>query len=143
MKISQQGIKLIAKYESCQLKAYKCPAGVWTIGYGHTKDVKQGDQLPSEQAAMDLLLNDMVKYEGYVNQCVKDGKISFALTQNQFDALTSFVYNCGPGNLQTLVKGRSADQVAEKMLLYNKGGGKVLEGLRRRRQEEHDLFLKK
>lgn len=143
MKISNKGIKLIAKYESCRLKAYKCPAGVWTIGYGHTEGVKQGDTLPSKKAAMDLLLKDLEKYEKQVNKCVKEGKISFALTQNQFDALTSFVYNCGPGCLQSLVTGRSVKEVAEKLLLYNKAGGRTLEGLTRRRKEEYALFKKK
>lgn len=61
--------------------------------------------------------------------------------QEQFDALTSFCYNCGKGNLEKLVCGRSADVVADKLLVYNKGGGKVLPGLVRRRQEERALFL--
>lgn len=141
MEISDRGVELVARYEGCRLEAYKCPAGVWTIGYGHTAGVNEGDRLPSEEAAKKLLKEDLKKYSGYVNACVKDGLITFPLNQNQFDALTSFCYNCGKGNLQKLVTGRDAATVAEKMLLYNKGGGKVLPGLVRRREEEHNLFL--
>lgn len=141
MSISDRGVELIAKYEGCRLSAYKCPAGVWTIGYGHTAGVKPGDTLQNEQAAKALLKEDLKKYGGYVNDCIKKGGIAFPLNQNQFDALTSFAYNCGKGNLQKLVSGRDAATVAEKLLLYNKGGGKVLAGLVRRREEERALFL--
>ena len=141
MTISDRGVELIAKYEGCRLEAYKCPAGVWTIGYGHTAGVKEGDRLPSQEAAKELLKKDVEKYGGYVNNCVKNGQITFPLNQNQFDALTSFCYNCGNGNLQKLVSGRDAATIAEKILLYNKGGGKVLAGLQRRREEERALFL--
>ncbi|MBO5281965.1 MAG: N-acetylmuramoyl-L-alanine amidase [Lachnospiraceae bacterium] len=141
MAISDRGVELIAGYEGCKLEAYLCPAGVWTIGYGHTAGVKQGDRLPSQEAARALLKEDLKKYGDYVNACVRKGLISFPLTQNQFDALTSFCYNCGNGNLQKLVSGRDAATVAEKLLLYNKGGGKVLTGLVRRREEERALFL--
>lgn len=141
MSISDKGVDLIARYEGCRLAAYQCAAGVWTIGYGHTEGVKQGDTLPSEEAAKALLKEDLKKYGGYVNASVRKGTINFPLNQNQFDALTSFCYNCGNGNLQKLVLGRDAATIAEKMLLYNKGGGKVLSGLVRRRQEERELFL--
>ena len=139
--ISDQGVELIARFEGCRLEAYKCPAGVWTIGYGHTAGVKEGDTLPSQDAAKALLKEDVKKYGNYVNDYVRRGIISFTLNQQQFDALTSFCYNCGNGNLQRLVSGRDAATVAEKMLLYNKGGGKVLPGLVRRREEERNLFL--
>ena len=141
MSISEKGVELVAKYEGCRLAAYKCPAGVWTIGYGHTMGVKQGDTLPSNQAAKALLKEDLKKYGDYVNNCRKKGLITFPLNQNQFDALTSFTYNCGNGSLQKLVSGRDAATIAEKLLLYNKGGGKVLAGLTKRRQEERELFL--
>lgn len=141
MEISAAGVELVAKYEGCRLTAYKCPAGVWTIGYGHTEGVKEGDTLASTEAAKELLGKDLKKYAGYVNNCVQKGLIKFPLTQNQFDALTSFTYNCGNGNLQKLVSGRDAATVAEKLPLYNKGGGKVLPGLVRRREEEQALFL--
>lgn len=141
MHVSDRGVALVAKYEGCRLEAYKCPAGVWTIGYGHTAGVKEGDRLASEDAAKALLKEDLGKYGGYVNACVKKGLIGFSLTQNMFDALTSFCYNCGNGNLQKLVVDRDAQTVADKLLLYNKGGGKVLPGLARRREEERALFL--
>lgn len=141
MKISDRGVELVAKYEGCRLEAYKCPAGVWTIGYGHTAGVKQGDKLVSMEAAKSMLKQDLEKYGNYVNSCVKNGMITFPLNQNQFDALTSFCYNCGEGNLQNLVTGRNAATIAEKMLLYNKGGRRVLPGLVRRRTEERALFL--
>lgn len=141
MGVSDRGVELIAKYEGCRLEAYKCPAGVWTIGYGHTEGVQPGQTLPSKEAAKALLKQDLKKYGGYVNNCVKKGLIKFPLTQNKFDALTSFCYNCGNGSLQKLVSGRDAATVADKLLLYNKGGGKVLPGLTKRREEERALFL--
>lgn len=141
MTISDKGIDMIAKYEGCRLEAYKCPAGVWTIGYGHTAGVVQGQKLPSEEAAKALLKEDVKKYGEYVNVCVKKGLITFHLNQNRFDALTSFCYNCGNGNLQKLVGYRDAQTVADKLLEYNQAGGKVLAGLVRRREEERALFL--
>lgn len=140
-KISNKGIQMIAQFEGCRLEAYKCPAGVWTIGYGHTKNVKSGDRLSSEAEAKQLLKKDLEVYEGYVNECVENGKIGFSLNQNQFDALTSFVYNCGKSNLQQLVTDRNAATIAQKILLYNKGGGQVLNGLVKRREAEQKLFL--
>lgn len=139
--VSDRGVELIAKYEGCRLQAYRCPAGVWTIGYGHTAGVVEGQTLLSKEAARELLKEDLKKYGGYVNDCVKKGLIQFPLNQNQFDALTSFCYNCGNGNLRKLVTGKTADEVADKLLLYNKGGGKVLAGLTKRREEERALFL--
>lgn len=141
MSVSDQGVELVAKFEGCRLEAYKCPAGVWTIGYGHTAGVKPGDRLTSGEEAKRLLKEDLKKYGDYVNDCVKKGLITFPLNQNQFDALTSFCYNCGNGSLQKLVTGRDAGTVAEKLPSYNKGGGKVLPGLTRRREEERRIFL--
>lgn len=141
MAVSERGVELVAKYEGWRLQAYKCPAGVWTIGYGHTAGVKPGDTLPSQEYAKKLLKEDLAKYAASVNNCVKKGLIAFPLTQNQFDALTSFCYNCGAGSLQKLVTGRSAAEVADKLPAYNKGGGKVLAGLVKRREEERALFL--
>lgn len=141
MKISAKGVELIAKFEGCRLAAYKCPAGVWTIGYGHTAGVKEGDTLGSNEEAKSLLKQDLEQYAGYVNKCIKNGVIKFSPSQNQFDALTSFTYNCGNGNLQKLVSGRDVSTIGEKILQYNKGGGKVLEGLVKRREAERSLFL--
>lgn len=141
MAVSERCVELVAKYEGCRLNAYKCPAGVWTIGYGHTAGVKPGDTLPSQERAKALLKEDLAKYAASVNYCVKKGMIRFSLNQNQFDALTSFCYNCGAGNLQKLVQGRNAAEVAAHLPAYNKGGGRVLPGLVKRREEEKALFL--
>ena len=139
MKTSTAGINLIKQFEGCRLTAYK-PVSTekyWTIGYGHYgQDVTPGMTITQNQAEI-MLGIDLVKYELSVAH-----NAIFPLTQNQFDALVSFAYNCGVGNLQKLLKGRSAPQVAEAMLRYNKGSGKVLPGLVKRRQAEHDLFCK-
>ncbi len=141
MKISEKGIELIIQYEGCRLTAYKCPAGVWTIGYGHTKGVKEGDCLSSEKEARQLLMKDLEQYCQSVRDCISTRKLIFVPNQNQFDALVSFCYNCGAGNLQKLVSGKTPLQIAQEMLAYNKGGGVILRGLVERRQKEHDLFL--
>lgn len=142
-KVSKNCVALVAKFEGCQLKAYQCPAGVWTIGYGHTEGVKPGDILSSEEEARTILLKDLDRYAAYVNRLIADKSIRFPVNQNMFDALTSFVYNCGPGNLRTLVNQRDAQTVANKILLYDKCNGKVLIGLSRRRKAEQKLFLSK
>lgn len=138
MKISKEGINLIKKYEGLRLKAYK-PVQTeqyWTIGYGHYgADVKQG-MVISQAYAEKLLKDDIIKFENAVNSLKRNW------TQNQFDALTSFAYNCGAGNLKKLVQNRNTQQIADAILLYNKGGGKVLAGLVKRRKEERELFLK-
>lgn len=142
MHISSIGLNLIMEFEGCYLDAYRCPAGVWTIGYGHIENVHEGDHITKQQA-INMLNDDMKRYESYVNNYIKTGVISFVLNQNMFDALTSFCYNCGNGNLKHLVSGRNARQVADAMLLYNKANGKELAGLTRRRKAERELFLKK
>ena len=139
MNTSQNGIDLIKHFEGCELKAYKCPAGVWTIGYGHIKGVQEGDVI-TEQQANEMLVEELHEYENYVNTLV-----NVPLNQNQYDALVSWVYNLGSSNLQasTLLKVLNAgdyDNVPEQIMRWNKAGGKVLEGLTRRRQAETDLF---
>lgn len=134
MKASSKGINLIKSFEGCHLTAYKCPAGVWTIGYGHTAGVKEGMTITQAQADA-YLASDLEKYEKYV------AATGLELNQNQFDALVSFTYNCGAGNLKTLIQNRTLSQIADAILLYNKSNGKVLSGLVRRRQAEHDLFI--
>ena len=141
MKTSDKGIDLIKKYEGCYLKAYKCPAGVWTIGYGHTNGVKSGMVITKDQAVT-YLKNDLITYERAVNSYVK-----VPLTQNQFDALVSFSFNCGTAALKhsTLLKKLNSgyyDGAANEFTKWNKSNGKVLNGLVRRRQEEKELFLK-
>ena len=137
MKISSKGVSLIKSFEGCRLKAYKCPAGVWTIGYGHTAGVKSGDTI-TQETADDYLRNDLAKYEKAVMNY--DGIYHF--NQNQFDALVSFTYNCGVGNLKNLTQSgkRTLAQISTKLPLYNKAGGVVLRGLQRRRAAEKELF---
>jgi len=134
MKTSSKGIVLIKSFEGCHLTSYQCPSGVWTIGYGHTAGVSKGMTITQAQADA-YLASDLAKYENYVNA------LKLPLNQNQFDALVSFTYNCGNGNLKKLVKNRRLTQIAEAILLYNKSNGKVLAGLVRRRQAERELFL--
>lgn len=134
MKTSRKGIELIKKFEGCRLTAYKCPGGVWTIGYGHTKGVTMGMTITQEEAD-NLLAQDLKEFETYVK------KLKLKLNQHQFDALVSFTYNCGPGSLKTLVLNRNLEEIADALLLYNRSGGVVLNGLVKRREAERELFL--
>lgn len=142
-KISQAGLKLIKNFEGCRLIAYKpVPTEVyWTIGWGHHgADVKQGMVITQAQADA-MLVKDLAKYEAYVNDRAYV-PITDKLNQNQFDALVSFCYNCGPSNLKKLCTGRTIEQIAQYITAYNKAGGKVLAGLVRRREAELALFNK-
>ena len=130
---------MIKHFESCKLTAYQDSVGVWTIGWGHTAGVKKGDNWTQDEAD-DILLNDLEKFEGYVNQYVK-----VPLAQNQFDALVSWTFNLGPGNLKsstmlTKLNEKSYDEVPSQMKRWNKAGGKVLRGLERRRNAEAAMF---
>lgn len=139
-RIGQAGLALIKQYEGCRLAAYKCSAGVWTIGYGHTAGVHSGMTITQAQADA-YLQQDIAKFEGYVNNPAYV-PITTNLNQNQFDALVSFAFNLGAGNLRKLCKGRTAAQIARTMPNYNKAAGKVLAGLKRRRAAEQALFNK-
>ena len=139
MNISQEGLSLIKKFEGCELEAYQCAAGVWTIGYGSTKGVKEGDTLTQKEAD-NLLLHEMQEYESYIKELVK-----VPLKQNQFDALVAWTYNLGPTNLNnsTMLKKineKDWEEVPNQIKRWNKAGGKVLEGLVRRREAEALLF---
>ncbi len=136
MKTGQAGINLIKKFEGCRLTAYKCPAGVWTVGYGHTGGVKEGQKISQAQADM-YLRADLEKFEKNVGKYDS----TYRWTQNEFDAMVSFAFNLGSIDKLTANGTRSKAVVAEKMLLYNKAGGKVLAGLTKRRQAERELFL--
>lgn len=134
-KTSPKGLELIKTFEGFRAQAYLCPARVWTIGYGTTLGVKPG-QVITEAKAVKLMANDLVSFENAVKRLVK-----VPLSQNQFDALVSFAYNCGVGNLtsSTLLKLLNQGQyhlVPAQFLRWNKGGGKVLAGLTRRRKSE-------
>lgn len=134
MKISQRGIDLIKEFEGCRLTAYKDAVGVWTIGYGHTKNVKQGMKITQEQAE-ELLKEDLAEYEAKVEKYDK-----YNWNQNQFDALVSFAYNIGSIDQLTSNGRRAIKTISEKILEYKKAGGKTLEGLVRRRKAEKKLF---
>lgn len=137
MKTSQKGIDLIKCFEGCRLQAYKAvpTEPCYTIGYGHYGSDVSPNMVISQAQAEAFLKQDLAKYESAVNS------LGIPLNQNQFDALVSFAYNCGAGNLKKLVRGRDTQQIADAMLQYNKSGGNVLAGLTRRRQAERELFL--
>mgnify|MGYP001298266359 CR=1 FL=1 len=139
MQISEEGKSLIKKFEGCVLDSYQDAVGVWTIGFGHTKNVKKGDTW-SQSHAEEMLDAELIEYEDYIHEYVK-----VDLTQNQFDALVSWCYNLGPNSLKkstmlkVLNKGNH-QEVPHQIKRWNKAGGKVLEGLVRRREAEAVMF---
>lgn len=145
--MTELGISLIKEFEGFDSKAYKCCAGVWTIGYGATyymdgTPVKEGDTITKEEA--EKLLNEMSeeKYGVYVDKYVTSD-----INQYQRDALISFAYNCGNANLKssTLLKKININPndktIRNEFLKWNKSGGKVIAGLTRRREAEADLYF--
>ena len=145
MQTSDKGIALIKQFEGCKLTAYQDSVGVWTIGYGWTKPVDgkpiRAGMTIKQETAERLLKTGLVSYESDVSRLVKVG-----LTQGQFDALVSFTYNLGARSLSTstlLRKLNAGDYAtaADEFLRWNKAGGKVLNGLTRRREAERALFL--
>lgn len=144
MHISDEGLELIKHFEGCELEAYKCAAGVWTIGYGHTKDIQEGDKWSQDKADFMLWRELEEEYEQYVHDYVH-----VPLNQSQFDALVSWTYNLGPANLKasTMLKklnNGEYEEVPTQMARWNKatvnGERTVLEGLTRRRKAEGQLF---
>ena len=146
-KISNLGLELIKKYEGFKAKAYLCPANVKTIGYGSTyyedgSKVKLTDSPITQERATELLEALLVSYERSVDSYCVD-----TINQNQFDALCSFAYNWGVGNLKssTLLKKVNKNPndptIKDEFLKWNKGGGKVLTGLTKRRIEEAQLYF--
>lgn len=146
MKTSNKGIELIKRHEGFRSRAYRCPAGVWTIGYGHTGGVKSGDTITDAQGEM-FLRADLKTAE----KEVKAHRL--VLSQNQFDALVSFVFNVGGGNFRrsTLLRKAKANvndtSIAEEFRKWNKarnpktGKLEVLPGLTRRREDELKLYF--
>lgn len=141
MKISKNGLELIMRHEGCRLTAYKCPAGVWTIGYGHTgTDVVPGLTITSRQAE-ELLTEDVRWAEEAVN---REG---LRLNQNQFDALVSFTFNVGIKNFRnsTLLKmiqiDSSSANIRTEFGKWNRAKGFTLPGLALRRKAEADLYF--
>lgn len=138
--INDKGLELVKQMEGCRLKSYADSVGVPTIGYGHTKGVKLGQTISSEQATQ-FLKYDLQEAERGVEKLVK-----VPISENEFAALVSFTFNLGVGSLakSTLLRLlNSGDKVAaaRQFVLWNRAGGKVLSGLTRRRIAEKDLFL--
>ena len=140
-RIGQAGLALIKQFEGCRLIAYQCSAGVWTIGYGHTVGVYKGMKITQKKAEA-YLLQDVAKFEKYINN---PSYVPFTaqLNQNQFDALVSFAFNLGQGNVKKLCTGRVMNQIPSAMQQYCKAAGKTLPGLQRRRKAEAALYNKK
>ena len=150
MNISKTGIQLVKDFEGLRLNAYKCSAGVPTIGYGSTfypdkSNVKMGDVLRDKEEAEILLINTLEDYDIYVSKYTKSVK----LTQHQFDALVCFAFNVGLGNLSksTLLKkvlsNPNDPTIPSEFAKWNRGGGVVLQGLVKRRKKEGELYFKK
>jgi lysozyme len=146
-KISKKGLNLIKSFEGLSLKPYLCPAKIPTLGYGNTFypngiKVKMTDPSITEERASEMLLAILKHYETVVDSYVRDD-----INQSQFDALVSFAYNCGIGNLKssTLLKKVNAnpkdETIVGEFMKWNKGGGKVLSGLTRRRTAEANLYF--
>lgn len=140
MNLGAKGIELIKSYEGCRLTAYKAidTEEYFTIGWGHYgPDVKQGQSITQEQADK-MFLEDVKIYSNAVDKY--NSKYNF--TKNQFDALTSFAYNCGVGALDNVMSFcNNKKEIAEECKLYNKANGVVLAGLVKRREEEYNLFM--
>lgn len=144
MKISDNGLNLIKKSEGTKLTAYLDPVGKLTIGTGHLvlpgDNIQLGDMITQEQSD-NFLRNDLKSAEDTVNNLVK-----VQLTQNMFDSLVDFVYNCGYGNFRTstLLKKINANLFQDAALEFSKwdkSAGQVLPGLVKRREAEKELFL--
>ena len=140
MTISEYGIDLIKRNEGLRLKAYRCPGGMWTIGYGHTSGVKDGDVITKEQAE-ELLKKDIKEIEDKLNS------LNLNLTQNQFDALASFIFNVGWSNFKssTLLKKIKINpddpSIRYEFSRWVFANGKKLNGLIKRRNEEANLYF--
>jgi len=141
-----KGIPIIRKFEGLKLKAYLCPAGVWTIGYGNTfyengSKVQEGEKITLDRADK-LLFFVVQKFEAEVKKLVKS-----VINENQLGALTSFAFNVGAGNLakSTLLKKVNANPndvtIRDEFMRWTKANGKVLNGLVTRRKAEADLYF--
>lgn len=131
---------LIRNFEGLRLVAYQCSSSRWTLGYGHTRGVKAGDRCSVSDAER-WLREDVALAERGVREL-----FPVPLTQNQFDALTSFVFNIGESRIQgsgvqKLINAGLFAEAANRFLLWNLSGGKISEGLNRRRKAERELFL--
>ena len=140
--INQAGLDLIKNFEGLRLQAYICPGGIWTIGYGHTKDVRPGQYIKQSQAEV-YLRQDLERFEAAVERIVR-----YPLTDNQFAAVVSLTFNIGEAALarSTIAKYLNQGMLSQAALQFDRwvyAGGKKLQGLVRRRRAEQQLFLKK
>ena len=140
MKPSQACVDLVKEFEGFRATAYICPAGVLTIGYGTTDNVEIGDEVTRDEAE-EMLMEDLISASKGVDELVE-----VELTQRQYDSLTSFVYNCGReafrnSTMLRLINEGKFDAAAAQFGRWNKGGGRVLAGLTRRREAERELFI--
>lgn len=139
MNLSEQGLALIKKFEGLRLKAYLCPAKVWTIGYGSTYGVREGMEIEEEHA------EDMLWRDVHVAEVCVNGAVKVPLSQGEFDALVSFCHNLGCGKfrgstlLRLLNDGRY-DEAGAQFLRWTRGGGMELAGLVARREAEKERF---
>ena len=142
MNTSQKGIDLIKEFEGCVLKAYKCPAGVWTIGYGTTQGVRPNMVITQTQAET-FLKRDIKPIERFLNG------MGINYTQEQFDALTSWIYNLGAGAFKSstmyryIVAKRKDVEITAQMVRWVNSGEIPLLGLKRRRVAEANMFIGK
>lgn len=140
MKINAKGIEIIKASESKHNTAYLCPASIPTIGWGHTKGVRLGD-FASDNQCEKFLIEDLENAENFIN------KLGLKINENQFSALVSFTFNVGVGNFSksTLLKKVKANpndlSISNEFTKWNRGGGKVLNGLIIRRKKELDLYF--
>lgn len=139
-KVSKRGLNLITSFEGLRLKSYKDSVGVWTIGVGHTKGAHAGQKI-SRATAMRFLRQDVAWAQKAVNA------LRLPMSQNQFDALVSFVFNLGPGilgkehDIGRLLRAKKYRAAADSMLEYRDPGTVEEAGLLRRRKAERALFL--
>jgi lysozyme len=140
MTTSRKGLQLIKDFEGLRLGSYKCPAGVWTIGYGHTKGVNQG-QVIDQMRADDMLIEDIAPIERLLNS------IGINFRQEQFDALVSWIFNLGQGSfknstiLKRIMDNADDTEIADQIIRWVYASGKILTGLKKRRIAEANMFL--
>lgn len=140
MTTSNKGKDLIKQFEGLRLDAYRCPAGIPTIGWGHTKGVKMGQHITIAQAE-EMLVEDIAPIERILNGM----KINFQ--QEQFDALVSWIFNLGGGAFrgstmhQRILEDANDEEITDQMVKWVYSGREMLTGLMRRRVEEANLFL--
>lgn len=140
MEISNQGISLIKHFEGCKLSAYKDSVGIATIGYGHTKDVRMG-MVITQATAEQYLKDDLQPIKKLLNGMGVNFK------QNQFDALTSWIFNLGASKFNSstlkkyIVANKSDIEIGDQIIRWVNAGGKPLLGLKRRRIAEANMFV--